>query len=260
MKMNKRFATRLSIICAVVLSASVFFPWRQCDNANNDGGKVYGEELTTAELPTEYLEAYDLFLKANITDVGEYTYDKAIDRLNKVIATTDNQDVILRCYCLVSFSRFLQGNFSEAYKAAVESVRLARARLPENSKTALIDKIKQAVENKKITDVSTLVAMSSLDEEGSGLVYDLIALYSNYGEQQELAERCWSKYCQPEFDKRVKTLLKEWFSQEERDRIKKELAAKYSKKGCFHPSALETDILAYKDACLKARLNALVGE
>jgi len=254
--MTKRLLVGIAVVLGVFWWGSIF-PGRKFHHKNNDGGKAYGEEIKTIELPKEYLEAYDLFLKANATDAGEYTYDKAIEKLKKIIATTENQDIKLRCYFLISFSSFLQGDFSMAYKMGIEGLSLAKTRLAENPKTVLLDKIKQAVENKEITDISGMVAILSLGEEGNGLVYDLAAFHSRYEDQQELVEKCWKKYS-PAFEKSIKTLLREGFSQKETDTIRQELEKKYMKMGFIHPSTFETEILAYKEKFLKGRLDALI--
>ncbi len=234
----------LSICLVVSLSKASF-----C--AEIDPDSLTLSDLKVSGATQDYLEAYKLFLKANVcdNDKGEYTYGKAIESLKKVSQTTKATEVKLRCLFLISFSYFLDGKTKEAYKTGLEALSLAKTYLKDNPKIALFDKIKSAIENKEITEISKVASLMDLGEEAAGLTKDLFYLQKNREDYQELVKKCWGKY-KPAFDKKIASLANEQtLSPKELEKLKKELEERYSKQGFFISSELEK---AFTEACLKS--------
>jgi len=231
--MKKKILICFFFLCLVIIIGQIYAGKEGSEEETNLSDRTI---QTTSQ---EYLDAYNLFLKANVTDAGENTYSKAIESLKKVNQTTKSAEEKLNCLFLISFSSFLDGNTEEAYKMGLEALSLAKTIFKDNANISLLGKIKLAIENKEITQISEISSLLNLGEEATGLITDLYDLQERREGYQKIVKRCWEKY-KPEFDKKIANISKEQgLSVEETEEIKKQLEEKYSKKGYFLPGEIE---------------------
>lgn len=209
-------------------------------------------DINFPEATDDYLEAYKLFLQANVYDKSG-DYDKAVNALRRVNLSAKSQEVRLRCLSLITLSLFLDNKPSEAHQAGLETLNLAKTYLINNPDIVLLDKIVSSVQNREIQDSPKLISLVSGGEETAGLIRDLVNIqkgrdaYQNSIKEkwtsQELIKNCWEEY-QPEFNKQAvlwaaKSVKELGLSPEAAEELKKELEEKFRKTGFFLPAELE---------------------
>lgn len=200
------------------------------------------EDLKVQGATTEYLEAYKLYLKASVTDKGEYTYSKAISALREVFLKTPNPDIQLRCLFLITFSYFLDGKIGEAIKSGEETFNLAKKVLKENPNIILLEKLKEEISTKNISDISYIINFLNLGGESAEFIKELYILYQSHKELSDIRERCWEKY-KPALYKKIEEIAEKYkLSFEIRQKIKEQLEEKYKEKGFFFSHEIEDPV------------------
>ncbi len=98
----------------------------------------------------EYVNAYKLFLKAKAQDKGKYTYKEAIESFEAIAGTTENPELKLRSFFLITFCNFLGMNIDEAHKAGIETLHLAEELRKGDSRVAFLSEFTQKISQGEI--------------------------------------------------------------------------------------------------------------
>jgi len=229
--------------CSVILIGIIFFLFLVMPYMRGFLRKEISEQLFAEEIKDkDYEAAYEIFLKAKAGDNASPSYKDAIKSLKKVYQSTKNSGIKLRCYFLITFCQFIEGNISTSYKTGLETLNMAKK---SNLKLDLLNKVISSIQNKEITKISEMTSLTAKDKEITGFINDLFYLQNSREKYQNMAKRCWRDYFKVTFDKKLSQSIKELKNLSVPSKeIKKieNLEKQFEKRGFFLPQELESVI------------------
>jgi hypothetical protein len=206
------------------------------------------DKLTLADLRVpdatpEFLDAYQLFLKAGVSDKGKRGYADAVTALDKVGKATPSQGLTLQCLFLTAFAQFLDGRFAESAQAATSALELARICLADHAAIGGLAAMKTAVDAQTLKALPDLTALLKLGQDGSTLAAELFALYRARNNLNAMLDARWEKNRAGMDAKIAEWATAEKFTPDQVEKVRRKLEQQFRPQGSVDLDTVEDELV-----------------